>query len=466
MVTLIQTVSEHVKAAKDGNVDITEFLHKTIEESKRIQLEYSPFITLNEHVEMPKSEGMLYSLPVSVKDCICTNGIRTTAGSKVLDGYVPPFDATCVSKAKDAGAFILGKTAQDEFGFGTFSINCSYSVPKNPIDKSRTCGGSSGGAACLTAASSFPHMAIAESTGGSITAPAAFTGTVGLTPTYGIVSRYGLIDYSNSMDKIGIISKSVEDAALGLSIISGYDPLDSTSVERPSEDYTRYVHEDVKKLRVGVPKEYFTENVDERISKLVLKRLEQLQSLGIQCKETSLPLTKYALPAYYLIAMSEASTNLAKYCGLRYGKQEQSEDNFDSYFSRIRSGAFGEEAKRRIILGTYARMAGFRDAYYLKALKVRSLIIKEFKNAFKDFDALITPSMPILPPTFSDIGKLTPAQTYAMDVLTTPANLACMPTISVPIGLAEGLPVGIQIISNHFCEGKTIALGSAIEGLK
>lgn len=467
MVSLIQSLNEHIQAAKDGNIDVNEFLHKTIEESKRIQQEYSPFITINDNAELPKQNiGSLYGLPVSVKDCICTNGIRTTAGSKILDGYIPPFDATCISKIKQNGAFILGKTAQDEFGFGTFSVNCAYSIPKNPADKNRTCGGSSGGAACLTAAATFPHIALSESTGGSITAPAAFTGTVGLTPTYGRVSRYGLIDYSNSMDKIGIISKSVSDAALGLSVISGYDHLDSTSIDKPAEDFTQYLESDVKKLRVGVPKEYFGNGVDERISKLILKKVGELESLGIKYEEVSLPLTKYALPAYYLIAMSEASTNLAKYCGLRYGMQEKPTGNFDAYFSEIRSQSFGAEAKRRIIMGTYARMAGFRDAYYIKALKVRSLIIKEFKKTFKNLDALITPSMPILPPTFKEIENLTPAQTYSIDILTTPANLACMPTISVSAGLIDNLPVGVQVISDHFQEGNIITIGKALEGLK
>jgi aspartyl-tRNA(Asn)/glutamyl-tRNA(Gln) amidotransferase subunit A len=466
VVSLIQSVNEYIQQARSGSLDISEFLHKAILESRRIQEEYSPFITINENVEFPQSKGRLYGLPISVKDCICTRGMQTTSGSKILEGYIPPFDATCISKAKENGAFILGKTAQDEFGFGTFSVNCAYSLPKNPFDKNRTCGGSSGGAACLTAAAQFPHIAISESTGGSITAPAAFTGTVGLTPTYGIVSRYGLIDYSNSMDKIGIIAKSVQDAALGLSVIAGYDPLDSTSINMPQKDFTNDTGIEIKKMKIGVPKEYFSGSVDERISKLIYQKIDHLKSLGIECKEVSLPLTKYALPAYYLIALSEASTNLAKYCGLRYGMQKESTENFDSYFSDVRSKAFGAEAKRRIILGTYARMAGFRDAYYIRALKVRSLIIKEFKHAFSELDALIAPSMPILPPTFKEIDELTPAQTYAMDILTTPSNLACMPTLSVPAGLIDGLPVGVQIIADHFKEDNIIAIGKTLEESK
>ncbi|MGI0100402.1 MAG: amidase family protein [Candidatus Micrarchaeaceae archaeon] len=462
MVSLIKSVREHVKEASEGSIDVSEFLHKTAEDCKKIQKEYSPFITINERPGTPKGKGELYALPISVKDCICTAGIRTTAGSKILENYIPPFDATCIAKAKECGALIIGKTAQDEFGFGTFSTNCAYSVPKNPFDKSRTCGGSSGGAACLTAAAEFPHIAIAESTGGSITAPASFTGTVGLTPTYGRVSRYGLIDYSNSMDKIGIIAKSVDDAALGLSVIAGYDPLDSTS-SKHEEDFMEYTSKEVKGMNIGIPIEYFSDNVDKRISKLVRKRIDGLESMGATCTEMSLPLTEYAMPAYYLIAVSEASTNLAKYCGIRYGLQEHAAGNFDAYFSEIRSKAFGDEAKRRIILGTYARMAGLRDAYYLKALRARSLIVKEFKKAFNGLDALVAPSMPILPPTFSEIEGLSPAKQYSMDILTTPSNLACLPTISVNAGFANELPVGIQIIGDHFSESKVIALGKAIE---
>ena len=463
MVSLITSVKEHAKASIEGNVDLHEFFHKVIGECRDIQEKYSPFITLKDSISPVQEKGMLSGVPISAKDCICTSGIRTTAGSKVLENYIPPYDATCISKAKAAGASLIGKTAQDEFGFGTFTTNCAYSVPKNPYDIGRSCGGSSGGAACLTAAAKFPHIAIAESTGGSITAPAAFTGTVGITPTYGRVSRYGLIDYSNSMDKIGVIAKSVEDAALGLSAIVGHDPKDSTSSTRPCDGIID--GEPVKGMKIGIPKEYFSDNIESRISKLVLDRISSLEQYGVECKEVSLPLTGYAVPAYYLIAVSEASTNLAKYCGLRYGVQGGMDGNFDSYFTKIRSGSFGEEAKRRIILGTFARMAGFRNAYYIKALKVRSLIIKEFKGAFGRCDALMAPSMPMLAPTFKEIGELSPAQVYSMDMLTAPSNLACMPTVSLNAGMIGSLPAGIQIIGDHFEERKIIALARALESV-
>ena len=462
MAASIPSVKEHLERARSGSIRLGEFVQETIEKSRVIQKRYTPFITINGKPEAPKAKGRLFGLAVSVKDNICTKNIQTTAGSKILEGYIPPFDATCIKKIKDEGAFLIGKTAQDEFGFGTFSVNTPYSIPKNPFDVKRTCGGSSGGAGCITAAADFPQIAISESTGGSITAPAAFTGTVGLTPTYGRVSRYGLIDYSNSMDKIGVIGKSVYDCALMLSIISGHDTLDSTSSSLPVEDFTKYLGGGVKGLRVGIPKEYFSEGVDARISKLVKDGITKLEGMGAECDEISLPSTAYSIPAYYLIAVSEASTNLAKYCGLRYGLQEEISGNFDEYFSKIRTEGFGEEAKRRVLLGTYARMAGFRDRYYLKALKVRADIIKEFKQAFKRFDVLITPSMPVLPPEFSKIKSLTPLQNYYMDILTTAPNMAGMPTISIPAGLIEGLPAGMQVIADQFKESNLMKVSGAL----
>jgi aspartyl-tRNA(Asn)/glutamyl-tRNA(Gln) amidotransferase subunit A len=455
-------VREFLEARRSGEIDIQDFLLKVLEKAKKIQEKYQPFITINENISGKFGERLL-GLPVSVKDCICTKGLQTTAGSKILEGYIPPFDATCIAKIKAEGGFILGKTAQDEFGFGTFCTNCAFGIPKNPLDPERTCGGSSGGAGCITAAADFPHIAIAESTGGSITAPAAFTGTIGLTPTYGRVSRFGLIDYANSMDKIGVIAKEVYDAALMLSIIAGYDPMDSTSQRMPEEDFTKYLEKDVKGMKIGVPKEYFGEGVDERIEKLVWQKIKQLESFGASYEEISLPMTEYALPAYYLIAVSEASTNLAKFCGMRYGNTEELKGNFDEFFSRVRSKNFGEEAKRRIILGTYARMAGYRDAYYLKALKVRTKVIEEFKKAFKKFDVLAAPSMPVLPLKFSEIEKLRPIEIYMMDILTIAPNMAGIPMISVPAGFVSGLPAGLHLMADHFQEGKLIAVAGAIE---
>lgn len=461
-------VKKHLESIKAGEVNLEEFHAEVLDKCKKIQEKYLPFITI-EKLKAPRHvnlKGKLSGIPISVKDNICTKGMMSTAGSKILEGYIPPFDATCVKNSKTEGAFIVGKTAMDEFGFGTFSTNCAYGVPKNPLDTQRTCGGSSGGAACLTAAADFPQIAICESTGGSISCPAAFTGTVGLTPTYGRVSRWGLIDYANSLDKIGVISKCVYDTALLLSVISGYDPSDSTSLKAKQENFSSFLKEDVRKLRIGIPKEYFEEGVDEKIKKIVWDAIKKLESLGAKCQDVSLPNTKYALPSYYVIAMAEASTNLAKFCGMRYGLHLELKGNYDEYFSQVRKEGFGIEAKRRIVLGTYTRMAGFRDAYYLKALKVRTKVIEDFKLAFKKFDVLIAPTMPVLPPKFNEIEKLEPIEVYMMDVLTVAPNLAGIPMISVPAGSVNGLPVGMHIMGDHLQEGKIINAAYAFEARK
>lgn len=451
-----------IEEARSGSLNADEFAHKAIEEARRIQDRYSPFITIAEEAAASRSGGMLQSVPVSVKDCICTSGMRTTAGSRILDSYLPPFDATSVSRIKGEGALLVGKTAQDEFGFGTFSTNCAYSVPRNPHDVSRSCGGSSGGAACAVAASELPHVAIAESTGGSITAPSSFTGIVGITPTYGRVSRHGLIDYSSSMDKIGSMGKKVYDAALALSVMAGHDPLDSTSLKAGKEDFTSHVGREVRGMRIGIPKEYL-ENVDAQVEKLFHESSQRLSERGASIEGISLPLTDVSLPAYYIIAVSEASTNLARYSGLRYGAQSSIEGSFRDYFSKVRSGNLGTEAKRRIILGTYARAAGFRDAHYMKALKVRARIIEEFRRAFSQVDAIVAPSMPTIAPRFSDIEGLTPLETYRMDRLTTAPNLAGIPTVSLPMGTSEGMPVGLQVMAGHMREGAAISVASALE---
>ncbi len=464
MVSLIRSlVKEHLERLAAGDVNLDDFAPRVIEKARSMQGRYSAFITINERLASEKTPKQQMKLPFSVKDNICTRGLRTTAGSKILDNYVPPFDATAVHQIKNAGGFVIGKTAMDEFGFGTFSTNCAYGAPKNPIDPSRVCGGSSGGAACVAAAAEFPHIAIAQSTGGSITAPAAFTGTVGMTPTYGRVSRWGLIDYANSMDRIGVIGKCVYDAALGLSMIAGYDPLDSTSLNAQKTDYTTLIGGDIRKLRIGVPKEYFNGDGSAVVKKNALDLLQRLERFGVVWEEISLPYTKYAISAYYLIALAEASTNLAKFSGLRYGMEGDLDGNYEEYFADLRGRSFGEEAKRRIILGTYARMSGYRDAYYIKALKVRAKIIAEFKGAFARVDAIATPSMPIIAPRFDDVEKLSPIDAYGMDRMTVPANLAGLPTISVPSGSEGGMPTGVQFIADHERDGMLIALAGACE---
>jgi aspartyl-tRNA(Asn)/glutamyl-tRNA(Gln) amidotransferase subunit A len=433
---------------------------------------YGFFNTIIKARPSPK-KGPLSGVAVSVKDNICVKSVQSTAGSRILEGYEPPFDATVVARARKAGGVIIGKTSQDEFGFGTFCTNSGFKIPKNPHDPSRCCGGSSGGAAGLAAAlpSDIPHIALGQSTGGSISCPASFCGVVGLTPTYGLVSRYGLIDYANSLDKIGPIAKTTKDAARLLSVITGYDKRDQTTIDLKKEDYTKYVDKPVKGMKIGVPKEYFGKGVggasiDKDVEQKVWNAIKELEELGATYHEVSLPSTKYAIAAYYIIATAEASTNLAKFCGMRYGASLPVAGSFNEYFSKIRNKYLGKEAKRRILLGTYARMAGYRDAYYLKALKARTIIINDFKSAFRRFDVLAAPTMPVIAPRFSEIEKMSPVQQYMMDLLTVAPNLAGLPTISVPCGTAKGMPVGLHLMADHLQESKLIRAGSAFDSVE
>lgn len=461
-----------VSEAKKGNVNLVEHAHKAIEEAEKINKEYRYVIAwadavaraeeLQKQASAGNAHGKLFGVLISVKDNMCVKGVESTASSAILKGYKPLFNATVVQKCIDEGAIILGKTVQDEFGFGGFSVNTGIGIdkPLNPFDKKRTTGGSSGGAAGLTQKAKFAHLALAESTGGSIANPAAFCGVVGLTPTYGRVSRYGLIDYANSLDKIGTMALTTEDAALLLEIISGEDSRDSTSssLPVPSLEVPGAIHG----LRIGVVKEAFSEGMDASVRRLIMNAIYSLEQKGARRLEISLPIaSNYGLPAYYTLALSEASTNLAKYCGLRYGASDQLNAPYNEYFSRVRSNNFGQEAKRRLLLGTFTRMAGHRDAFYTKAAQVRTKILQEYAEVFKKVDVLITPTMPIVAPTFDELKNLTPLQHYAMDVLTVAPNLAGLPHISLPCGTHNNLPVGLMITGNHFAEQKIIQVGRA-----
>jgi aspartyl-tRNA(Asn)/glutamyl-tRNA(Gln) amidotransferase subunit A len=456
-------VKSFLKGVKSGKVSLDEYYSKLSDEIATLNKRFRLFVTLSGQKPEKGKSGQLAGLPVSVKDNINAKGIQSTAGSRILEGYVPTFDATVVRRIKDQGGVVIGKTSMDEFGFGTFSVNSGYDVPKNPHDVSRSCGGSSGGAAGLVSSLDYPHIALGQSTGGSISAPASYCGVVGLTPTYGRVSRYGLIDYANSLDKIGPIGKRVEDVALMLSVISGRDERDFTTSEKKSEDFSKSIGRGVKGVRVGVPKEYFSDQVDKKIREKVWDGIKLLESNGASVKEVSLPSTKLGIATYYIIATSEASTNLAKYCGMRYGAEERIEGSFNEYFSKVRTKYFGEEAKRRILLGTYARMAGYRDQYYIKAMKIRTLIINEFRRAFRTCDVLISPTMPNIAPKFSDIKKMSPLESYMMDILTVPQNLAGIPSLSVPCGNVRGMPVGLHILGDHFQEKAILRVGDFYE---
>ncbi|HLC32990.1 MAG TPA: amidase family protein [Candidatus Nanoarchaeia archaeon] len=465
-------IKKFVAEALNGNVDILDHAHKAVEEAEKISKEYR-YVTawadviaraeeLQRQVKEGTAHGKLFGVLVSVKDNLCVKGVESTAGSAILKGYKPLFNATVVERCMAEGAIILGKTAQDEFGFGGFSVNTGngFEKPLNPFDKKRTTGGSSGGAAGLTRKATFPHIALAESTGGSIANPAAFCGVAGLTPTYGRVSRYGLIDYANSLDKIGTMALTTEDAALFLEIISGEDARDSTSSTIPVPSYE--VPGAIQGLRIGIVKEAFNEGMDASVRRLIMNAIYALEQKGARRLDVSLPLaSNYGLPAYYTIALSEASTNLAKYCGLRYGTSDQLNASYNDYFARVRSNNFGQEAKRRILLGTFARMAGHRDAFYAKAAQVRTKILQEYADVFKRVDVLITPTMPIVAPTFDELKTLTPMQHYAMDVLTVAPNLAGLPHLSIPCGTHNNLPVGLMITGNHFAEQKIIQVGRA-----
>lgn len=458
------TVKDFLKGVRNGSIDLQDFYRKFFVRVKQVDREHKLLVTLAEKEAFQQlrtvKKGKLHSLPVSVKDCLCTEGIQSTAGSQILKGYKPPFDATAVERIKHAGGVVVGKTQQDEFGFGTFSVNSGFSIPRNPLDPSRTCGGSSGGAAGLTRALELPHVALAESTGGSISCPASFCGVVGLTPTYGLVSRWGLIDYANSLDKVGVLGRRVEDAGMVLNEIASFDTKDFTSVKRLSVDYTKF--QDVRRMKVGIPKEYFAAAREEVVEK-VMDGMSALETAGAIVEEVSLPNTRYALAAYYVMATAEASTNLARYCGMRYGPAPPPEGHFDRYFSGVRTKYFGQEAKRRILLGTFARMAGYRGKYYLKAFKVRSLVIRDFERVFKKVDALIAPTMPLTAPTFKEIEQLKPLEQYQMDTLTVGPSLAGIPQLSVPCGSVKGMPVGMHILGDHLQEQKILSLGREYE---
>ncbi len=472
-------ISEFKEKVRSGEISVLEHTHKILEEIESSNKKYHHFClvakenALSQAMAVEKKikkgfDGFLLGVPVSVKDSICVKGVESRAGSKILSGFIPLSNATCIEKAVNAGAIVVGKTSQDEFGFGSYSVNVGigFEVPKNPVDENRSCGGSSGGCAGFTALTSFTHVSFGESTGGSIAPPASLCGVVGLTPSYGRISRNGLIDYGNSLDKIGPMSKTVEDSAILLEAVSGFDGKDATSSTKSVDFYSSFVGKSVKGKTIGVVKEFSGGALDKEIEKLFFDRISELEKEGLKIKEVSLALNaEYAIPAYYLMSTPEVSTNLARYCGMRYGLQENLEGSFNEYFSQIRSNAFGMEVKRRLMLGTFARMSGFRDAFYMKALKVRAKLLAEFRQAFKKVDLIANPTMPFVAPLFSEISKLTPIQHYYSDLYVCPANIAGLPHINVPVGKSKGMPVGMLFTAPHFEEKELVKIGSAVEAL-
>ena len=404
----------------------------------------------------------LAGVPVGIKDVMSTRGVRTTAGSKMLEKYVPPYDCTAVARLEEAGAVMLGKTNCDEFAMGSSNENSGYGPVRNPRDLTRVPGGSSGGSAAAVAAD-MAVFSLGSDTGGSIRQPASFCGVVGLMPTYGRVSRYGLIAFASSLDHIGPLTKTVKDAAIALRTIAGRDPMDSTSAEVPVPDYVAELEKPIRGLKLGVAKEYFGEGLEEEVRAAVEAAVDKLKDLGCEIVPVSLPHTPYAIPTYYLIATAEASSNLARYDGVRYGHRARGARTLSEMYRRSRDEGFGTEVKRRIMLGTYALSAGYYDAYYLKAQKVRTLLTRDFDEAFQKVDAIVTPTSPTAAFRLGEKSN-DPLAMYLADIYTVTADLAGIPGISIPCGeTREKLPIGLQILGKHFDEATILRIAHSYE---
>ena len=452
------TAHELLEKLKDKTVTSEQILSSL---QKRIQ-EVNPKVGAYVRVKQGQSPaeggapnhpiGLGASVPVTIKDNICTEGLNTECCSKILEGFKPPYDATVITKLRNAGFTIFdSKANMDEFAFGSSTENSFFGPTHNPWDLERVPGGSSGGSAAAVAADEA-IWALGSDTGGSIRQPASFCGVVGLKPTYGRVSRYGLIAFASSLDQIGPITKDVEDNALLMNVISGHDPYDSPSVDMPVPDYTKCLGKDIQALKIGIPSQFFVEGMDPEVKNVIEEAINKLKSLGANCAPVSLPNTKYAVPVYYIVATAEASSNLARFDGVQYGFRAKQTEGLIDMYKKTRGEGFGDEAKRRIILGTFVLSHGYYDAYYLRALKVRTLIKQDFDHAFKEFDCIVTP---VSPSAAFKIGEKTtdPLKMYLSDIYTISVNLAGIPGISIPCGFTkQGLPVGLQILAKPFAE--------------
>lgn len=403
----------------------------------------------------------LAGIPVAIKDNMCMTGTKTTCASKILQNFTAPYNANIVDKFEENSAIIVGKLNMDEFAMGSSNENSAYKKVRNPYDTERVPGGSSGGSAAAVASGEV-YVTLGSDTGGSIRQPASLCSVVGLKPTYGRVSRYGLVAFASSLDQIGPFARDVEDCAITLNAISGFDRRDSTSVNKEVPDYKSFLNQDIKGMKIGLPKEYFGEGISKEAGKVIDEAAKVLQGLGAELVNISLPMSEYALPVYYILASAEASSNLARFDGIRYGYRADSPEDAVDIYIKSRSEGFGDEVKRRIMLGTYTLSAGYYDAYYNKAAKVRTLIINEFKDAFNKVDVIMSPTSPV---TAFKFGEKTdnPLEMYLSDVCTVPVNIAGLPGISVPAGFASGLPVGMQFIGNYFEEGTLLKVSHAFE---
>jgi aspartyl-tRNA(Asn)/glutamyl-tRNA(Gln) amidotransferase subunit A len=453
----VEIVESHIKKIKERDGEIGAFL--TICEDQAL----AQARAVDEKISRGMPVGRLAGVPTAIKDNMCTDGIRTTCASKMLEDFIPPYNATVVDKLLSEDAVIIGKTNMDEFAMGSSTENSAFKITKNPRDITRVPGGSSGGSAAAVAADMVP-VALGSDTGGSIRQPAAFCGVVGLKPTYGLVSRYGLIAFGSSLDQIGPVTKTVLDSALLLEAIQGKDERDSTSYSGEYQmDYADSLRSDIKGMRIAVPKEFFMDGLDDEIASSVQESIKCLEGLGAKVDEISLPAAGDGLSAYYIISSAEASSNLARYDGIRYGYRTKDYTNIDELIERSRSEAFGTEVKRRIMLGTYALSSGYYDAYYNRAQKYRKVLKGQFEEVFGSYDLILGPTSPVLP---FKIGERSsdPLQMYLADVYTIIVNLAGLPAISIPCGCSRnGLPVGLQLIGPHYGERKILQAAYALE---
>ena len=436
----------------DVQAFITPLTEKAIEKAEKIQAK----------IDAGEEVGELAGIPIGIKDNICTKGIRTTCASKILENFVSPYDATVMEKINAEELINLGKLNMDEFAMGGSTEYSAFKKTRNPNNLNKVPGGSSGGSAAAVAANMVP-WALGSDTGGSIRQPASFCGVVGLKPTYGLVSRYGLVAFASSLDQIGPITKDVTDSAILLNIIAGHDERDSTSADREKIDYTKALKTDVKGMKIGVPKEFFGDGINEEVKKSLLDTIEKYKEMGAEVEEFSLDIAKYSLATYYIIACAEASSNLGRFDGIRYGYRTENYDNVEDLFKKSRSEGFGEEVKRRIILGTYVLSSGYYDAYYKKAQKVRTLVMNEFNKAFEKYDVIATPTSPTVA---FDIGAKSnnPLEMYLSDICTVSINIAGLPGISIPVAKdSEGMPIGLQLIGNRFDEEKILNAAYAME---
>jgi aspartyl-tRNA(Asn)/glutamyl-tRNA(Gln) amidotransferase subunit A len=470
------TIEAARHAVQEGTTTSMALVEAHYERIKKDDSTIGAYLTLTRERAMEQADRMdrmaaegkplpaLGGVPVAIKDVMCTRGVRTTAGSKILGNFVPPYDCTAVARLEAAGAVVLGKLNCDEFAMGSSNENSAFHPVRNPHDTSRVPGGSSGGSAAAVAAD-MAIAALGSDTGGSIRQPASFCGVVGLMPTYGRVSRYGLIAFASSLDHIGPVTRTVKDAAVMLRTIAGRDPMDSSSADVPLPDYVAELDKPVRGLKIGVAKEYFGEGLDGEVRKAVEGAIQRLAELGCEIVPVSLPHTEYAIPTYYIVATAEASSNLARFDGVRYGYRAKGTRSLSDMYRRSRDEGFGAEVKRRIMLGTYALSAGYYDAYYLKAQKVRTLLTRDFEEAFKKVDAIVTPTSPTAAFKLGEKANDALAM-YLADIYTVTADLAGIPGISVPCGRTrENLPIGLQILGKHFDESTILRIGHAYEAV-